>query len=349
MVKRLQSLPVSLRVMILVLAGCLVLVVLFVVTVAVAWWGLNGMPRMTPVVMLESYTVREFARLPDDNAYPSALALAADGTLFTGSYVSGTVWQITPDGAVTEIPATREKFGSVTGMSIADSRLYILDRNKPLEPAGAIIWKIGPENTPEKVVEIDADKTQIPYDLAVDAIGNMYITLVMADSADYVARYAPDGSGGVWWTAPDEATITGTAFDAVHNRILVVDTAQSVIYEIPVDAENPAESAVEVFRYADNRTPPGFDGLAVSPNGGIYVAALGLNRVARLDAGSGELAYLAGAFRGSSRVAHDPTRQRLYVNNWDQRSLLPGERILFVDIPINPHLPFTIDIIEPVQ
>jgi sugar lactone lactonase YvrE len=349
MMKRIQARPQWQRVTLFVSAIVLVALILYGITLAVAWYGLNGTPRPSPVAIQENVTVREFAQLPDDNAYPAALALDNDGFLYTGSYVTGAIWQITPDGEAVEIPGTRDTYGSITALSITPGKtLYVFDRNEPLKPAGAAIWQMTMGSAPEKLVEIPAQDNSLPYDMAVDAARNMYATIVVDGDVDYVARYAPDGRGGVWWTAPEDATITGIAFDAANQRMLVTDTRQSVIYGLAVDAAESPE-AQEVYRYNEQPPQPGFDGLTVAPNGDIYIAVLGRNRAARLIPATGELTYLAGAFRGSSRVAYDANRERLYVNNWDQRSLLPGERVLIVEIPLNPRLPFTIDVVEPKQ
>ncbi|MCU0514605.1 MAG: SMP-30/gluconolactonase/LRE family protein [Anaerolineae bacterium] len=348
MVQRIQALPQWQRIIIFVLLVLAVIVGLFLLTLAVAWWGINGTPRITPVTMQDAFTVREFAALPGDEAYPAALALAADGTLYTGSYLTGDIWQISPAGTVTALPGTGAVIGSITGLALdAAGTLFVLDRLEPLTPAGAILWRIDPGAAPQQITRISADPARLPYDLALDAAGRLYVTYVIEGGADIIARYDAAGSESQWWTAPQNATITGLAYDAAGERLIVANTRQNILYGLPVAADDPAGAVTEVFVYGENRTPPGFDGLTVAPNGDIYVAALGLNRVARITPSTGELIYLAGAFRGSSRVAYDAARERLYVNNWEARSLLP-ERVLFVELDVYPHLPFTVDVVEPV-
>jgi hypothetical protein len=66
------------------------------------------------------------------------------------------------------------------------------------------------------------------------------------------------------------------------------------------------------------------------------VAALGQNGVAQVA--GGELAYIAGLFRGASDVDYDPTSDSLYVTNWNQTPLvIPGDL---------PQLPFALDVID---
>jgi sugar lactone lactonase YvrE len=325
----------------------LVIAVLLALTLAVAWYGVNGTPRISSIVLNDDYTVREFVQLPGDEAYPNALALAADGTLYSGSYLTGAVWAISPDADLRELTDTADMFGSVTGLTVLpDNTLVVLDRIDPLQSQGAVLWRIPEAGTPEKFAEIPAKATLIPYDLTSDADGNLYVTIIVNGGADEVLRFAPDGTQSVWWTAPDNATITGLAYDASRASLIVVDTQQSVIYAIPVDTADTGQAAEVLYRHTEARPIPGFDGIAAAPDGTLYIAALGLNRVVRLDVDAAALTELAGAFRGSSRVAYDTERQRLYVNNWDQRSLLP-EKLVFIEIDVLPRLPFSIDVVEP--
>ncbi|MFN8452238.1 MAG: hypothetical protein U0521_27485 [Anaerolineae bacterium] len=97
-----------------------------------------------------------------------------------------------------------------------------------------------------------------------------------------------------------------------------------------------ADGATEViYHHGDRANPPGFDGVTVTPDGVVYVAALAQNGVARVD--DGKLDYIAGLFRGSSDVDY-AAPNRLYVTNFDQASIV---------IPVvHPQLPFAIDVIE---
>ena len=75
-----------------------------VLIVAMTWFVIGSAPRSNAIAIAEDVIVSEFATLPDDDAYPAALAIDADGGLFTGSYQSGALWSINPAGEVREIP-----------------------------------------------------------------------------------------------------------------------------------------------------------------------------------------------------------------------------------------------------
>jgi len=78
---------------------------------------------------------------------------------------------------------------------------------------------------------------------------------------------------------------------------------------------------------------PGFDGVTVSEDGTIYLAAFASRELMRLT--DGEVVTLVAGFRGVSDVVYvDGT---IYATNFDSRGLvLPG---------IQPQLPFALDVI----
>lgn len=344
MIKRIQSFPRWLRIIVFVLLVLSVIGIMLGVTLIVTWYSINGTPRTTAVAMQDTVTVREFVQFPDEDAYTAALTIAPDGTLYTASYVSGVVWQVTPEGTIMELPGTREAIGAVTGLDMApDGTLYILDRLKPLETAGAVVWQIAPDNTLEKIFEVDETTLQLPYDIAaVDG----YLFISDAVSRSIWRYHLTTKTGAVWWQLPADSLPTRITFNPQNQTLLVADTSKNALYAVPMNAEAPAESRSILYEYAGSeQEAPGFDGLAVGAENSIYVAALGLNRVAEINPQTGELDYLAGAFRGSSDIAYDAARHRLYVTNWEQRSLLP-ETFFIIQIDVQPHLPFAIDVLE---
>ena len=303
--------------------------------VVMTWFVIGSAPRTQAVAIDESITVREFVALPDDDAYPAALAISPDGTVFTGSYQTGALWSISPAGVISEIDDSRESIGSVTGLDAApDGALLILDRITPLDAKGAIIWRFADDEL-TSIVEIPHDEeigVVLPEDIAVDGAGTVYIS---DRKNGRVWRYAADGENlGIWWQLPcaDDCSATGLAYDPANMAILVTDSEADAIYRVSVnDGAN-----TDVLLVADeNDNGFGLDGIAVTPDGEIYVALLAWNRVARLD--DGELVMLARDFRGASDVAYDILRDRLFVTNWNQFSLGFGTR---------PQLPFALDVIE---
>ena len=314
-----------------------------VVIVLMTWWVIGSAPRVTAVPVDDGVTVSEYITLPDDDSYPAALAIGDDGTLYTGSYQTGAIWSISSDGFISEIADTRERIGSVSGLDMApDGALIILDRILPLDAKGAIVWRYGAGKL-ESIVEIPNDETVgvvLPDDIAVDNEGFIYIT---DRDPGRVWRYTTDGiNQGVWWTPPtatedEKVAPTGIAYDPTNNVILITDSEQDAIYQVPATSATLDESLENAeLLYVDTQDNGfGLDGITVSPFRGIYVALLSWNQVARLE--GNELVMLAREFRGASDVAYDPEKDGLFVTNWNQFSLGFGT---------SPQLPFALDIVD---
>ena len=293
--------------------------------------------------------VREYALFEDEEAHPSSLALADDGTLYVGSYATGTIWRIPPggnaapdgtviDGIIEEIPGTRDQIGSVTGLALGpDGTLYVADRIDPNpRAAGGTIWRIvDDEITP--VGNVDSASGLIaPGHIATDPAGNLYVI----DRGDgQLGRFAPDGETDRIWTIPDEVADndamipTGIAYDPSTDSLIVTDSELSVVFRVSLDGTNTEE----LYRYtgpADDA--PQFNGVDVSADGTIYLAALSNRRVAMLL--DGTLYYLAENFRQVSDVAVSADGRTIYATNLDGRSLvLPG---------VQPRRPFSVDAIS---
>ena len=161
------------------LALLITLLIGAILIVAMTWWVVGSAPRSQAVTAREGVSVSEFAALPDEDAYPAALAIAEDGTVYTGSYQSGALWSISPEGAVSEIADSRARIGSVTGLDLGPAgALYILDRLSALESKGAIIWRYQAGEL-TSIVQIPADRSiglLLPDDIAVDSAGQIYIS-----------------------------------------------------------------------------------------------------------------------------------------------------------------------------
>ena len=312
-----------------------------VLIVAMTWFVIGSAPRSRAVALAEQVAVDEFAALPDDDAYPAALAIDADGRLYTGSYQSGALWSISPDGAVRELPGSRERIGSVTGLDVApDGALYVLDRIAPLNAEGGIVWRYAAGDW-ALLFEIKSEAFVggvLPDDIAVDEAGRIYIS----DRLGHVLRYRGNGEplgqngGAYWWFAPcsDKCEITGIAYDRAADALLIADPAEETVYRVAITDGAPGPART-ILLADDEKKDYGFDGVTVSPAGDIYLALLNWNRVARVDGGA--LLMLAKDFRGASDLAVDAARNRLYVSNWNQFSLAFGTR---------PQLPFAIDVID---
>jgi len=358
MLQRVQALPKPVRIGLFVGIALGILLALILITLAVGVAIVQNSPRLTSVPLVEGFSVSEYMPLPDEDAYPSALAVDAQGTLYTGSYVSGAVWAITTNRVMVEIPGTREQIGSVTGLTVGpDGLLYVLDRISPLQVAGARVWTIAPDETLTLLHDFTgsrADILELPDDIAVDSAGRIYISdRGISPNNDIVYRITPDGVEGVWWQSPPVTNArsyapTGLAYDAERSLLYITDSTLDILYAVPINPDGSAGDNRVLYdrRQGNEASPPGFDGVTVDDQGRVFVAALGTNRVGMYDPNTGLMTYIAGSFRGAADVVYSPLTQRLYVANWDQRSLLPTQ-VLFVNVETRPHLPFAIDVITP--
>lgn len=354
MIAKIQALPLNVRViffsfMILLAVGAIIGVTLLVL-IGIA----QNTPRNTPVALTDSVQVEEYAILPDEDSYPASVAITSDGTLYTGSYVSGAIWAIDLNKQVREIPDTREKIGAVSALTVDENdAVYVLDRLTTLDVSGARVWKIDTQDTLTLLVDytgVNVDILQLPHDIALDNNGNLYLTdRGRTRDHDIIWRIAPDGTGNLWWLAPPVEgargyEVTGIAFDSENQRMIVTDGFLDRLYAVPIQSDGSAGQEVLLYdaRYGGENAPRGFNGVSVGENGRIYLAGLGNNRISAYEPNSGVMTVLAGNYRGASDVVFSPLTQRLFVANWDQRSLLP-EVIFLIAVELRPHLPFTID------
>jgi sugar lactone lactonase YvrE len=350
MIARVQRLPRWQRLFVFLMVMIGFIFAMAAVTLFIVVQSATYHPRTVAVPMADGVVVAEFAALPDDDAYPAALAILPDGTLVTGSYASGVLWRISPDGEVSEVTGTRDVFGSISGLDAdAGGTLYVLDRLDPLALNGIIVWAVEPDGHIGQLLSLDrspASLLALPNDIAADPDGNLYLT----DSGhDTILKLAPGETlPVVWWSSggDDDTSFEpiGLAYDPVGDAILVTDGLRNTITRIPRMSDDPVADAQLLYAYDRETGAPGLDGITTGPDGEIFVAALGMNRAGRLDGDS--ITWLAGAFRGASDVAYDPQRDRLYVANWDQSSLIPMN-LIFLQVQSQPRLPFAIDSLSP--
>jgi sugar lactone lactonase YvrE len=340
MLETIQRLPFAQRLVIFILffGGGLLLIVILAIALIRNSLQQSG-TRSQSVALVEGVTVREFAQLPDDDAYPAAVAVAADGRVYTGSFKTGVLWVIDSSGKVTEIPGSRDQIGAVAGLTVApDGTVYIVDQNDsdPYTNGGSL-KRLTADGTINDFASINDEQGLVtPDDVTLDTAGHVYVS---DRGRDAVWRFDSDGSGGAaWWTPPllediERYEPTGLAYDAMHDALLVTDGLNDTLYRVPVADPGAAEL---LYRHGTRPNSPGFDGLTVTPDGTIYIAALGQIGIARLEGDN--LTYIAGLFRGPSDVDYSPVDQQLYVTNWDQYSL--------ANTAVHPYLPFALDVIE---
>lgn len=336
MLARIQQLPRPQRLVIFVLIFGGALMGLIAITALLLLVTLNSEGQKPAVALVQNMTVREFMTLPDNDSYPASVAVSPDGIVFTGSYVSGAIWAEDVPGKVTELPGTRDSIGSVSGLTFAsDGTIYIVDQlDADTRTLGGALKTMKIDGTISDFATIDDEQGFVlPDDVALDSQGRVYVS---DRGRGEIWRFDADGSNGVaWWTPPeaeDETrhVPTGLAYDAVNDSMIVTDSNLNVVYRVSIaDA-----SATVLYEHGNREFAPGFDGVTVTPDGEIYIAATAQNGVVTLK--DGKLEYVAGQFRSPSDVEYRDGK--LYVANFDSFSLV---------VPaVKPRLPFSIDVIE---
>lgn len=338
MLRNIQSLSRVQRIVVFVLIFGGGLFALLAVTFLLVRNSIFNSPRNEGVSLVVGITVKPFATLPGDDAYPAAVAVALDGTVYTGSYKTGALWKIDATGNSVEVPGSNDAIGAVSGLTVgSDGTLYIVDQNDadPNTNGGTIKRLTTDGSISEVVAQPDEQGFTTPDDIALDASGNIYVS---DRGRDVVWRFAPDGSAASeWWKPPtlDGVTTyepTGLAYNPVSQSIIVTDGPNNTVYSVAVaDA-----SSTLLYRHGERPNPPFFDGVTVTPAGVIYVSALDQNGVAQLDGDN--LSYVAGLFRIPSDVDYSVTANKLYVTNFDSSSLVVAGS--------TPRLPFTIDEVD---
>jgi sugar lactone lactonase YvrE len=359
--QRIQMMSRGQRVVVFVLifGGGLMLIVAILVFVLLQI--VNNAPRETsvtrfeepvelPTLGLTAVEAAEFAYLPGDNAYPAAVAVAPDGTIYTASRINGTVWSIPtggnidPEGqavldVILPIPDTEASIGAVSGLDVApDGTVYVVDRiDSNPRAAGGTVWAITPAGQLTDLGEIDTiDGFISPGHVTADANGNVYVT---DRGSREVWVYEPSGEASRFWSVPDDdpdlpdVIPNGLTYDASTETLLVADAEVNVIYRVSLEGE----TLDTVYRYAgaSGEGEPGFDGITVDAAGNIYAAAAAARSLVMVDPEANELIYLADNFRGISDVA--AVENRIYASNLDGQSIvLPG---------IDPQTPFSIDVV----
>ena len=333
MINRIQALPRRQRQIVFfafIIGGVLLIVG---ITLALIFLSLNT-GRDVSVALVDGYTAREFAILPDDDAYPASVAVGPDGTVYTGSFVTGTIWSITPDGDLREIPGTRDTIGAVTGLTVApDGTIYVVDQNDASAlTVGGDVKRITPDGDISVFAVPDDERGfLLPDDLALDSAGNLYVS---DRGRREVLRFARDGTGSTFWTPPEsdsdtQPAPTGLAYDSSNDALIITDSNRDSIYRVSLTTGETETLYAHLGDFV-----PGLDGVTVAADGTIYAAALAQNGLVRLK--NGELEYVVGVFRGISDVAYFDNR--LYATNFDSYSLIVSL--------VRPRLPFALDVIE---
>jgi sugar lactone lactonase YvrE len=170
--------------------------------------GSRGQQMPVSIFKIErDFQLRPFVR---DILNPTGLAFDAEGFLYASSRAEGTVYRISPEGAVTTYA---EGMGIATGIAFdREGNLFVGDRS-------GTIFKIGRANADGTSGEIFVYATLEPsfvaYHLAFNDDGNLFVTGPTTSSNQSVHVIDRDGNATIFYQGLGRAQ--GMAFDVTGN------------------------------------------------------------------------------------------------------------------------------------
>jgi sugar lactone lactonase YvrE len=290
--------------------------------------------RKEPFPAQEGIIVETLVKLPGDRAYPEAVTLGTDGYLYSGSFCTGELWRISPQGKLETWLKAGSGIAAVSGMAFdSDGILYVVDHGN-CDPRHSVssIKRVLPDKTVESWGEVNEDV--ILNGLTFDANGVLYATDTQRGE---VLTFDEQGSAAVWWELPSEpndALPTGITYDPNNNALVIADSGNGIIYRVAIGEDGQAGVVQTLFE----RSQRALDGLTLDDQGRVIFTSFDDDRILRLEP-TGETTILARDFRDPSDVVYQAGR--IYVTNFDGVSLAP-----FISLILDPSLPFTIDVID---
>lgn len=291
--------------------------------------------RREPKTNILGVKVDTLVELEGDKAYPESLTIGPDGNIYAGSFCTGELWRITPDGEIETFIKKDSGIGAVSGMAFSpDGSLYVVDRvDCDPRKSTSKLKKIAADGTISDFGKVTED--EILNSLVFTPDGLLYATDTQLSE---VRVYTPDGQGQTWWEVPeqgtDDARPTGLAYDEANNALLVADSSSGTIFRVSITPEGEPGEVTELYHQSQHE----LDGLTLDDSGNLIFTIYDSGEVAMLET-NGTFTILAENFREPSDVAYQDGR--IYVTNFDPVSLAP-----VVGFLIDPSLPFTIDIID---
>ncbi len=202
-----------------------------------------------------------------------------------------------------------------------------------LAPSGGTVWRIGPDGTADRLVDLptDPDEDGFPNDLLYR---DEHEDLLVTDSlGGAIWRVTLDGEASPWLTDPllepdPEAPFLPIGVNGIvagDEGIYVANTTAASVVHVPTGPDGAAGTPHLV---AQEEQLFGADGIALDAEGNAYVAVAVIEAVARVGPG-GTVEIVAGgeglAFPSALAFGTAPgQRCTLFVTNFDAVEALTG-------------------------
>jgi gluconolactonase len=272
-----------------------------------------------------------------DLDHPEGLAVAPDGTIWTGGE-EGQIYVVATDGSVRELARTG---GASLGMAFgADGACYVCNRNNSIvrvQPSGD--WSTFADS-------IEGRSLRVPNFPVFAPDGSLFVSGSgeWTEPTGELYRFDPSGNGEVYHRGPLHYP-NGLAIDAEGDHLYVVLTARHNVVRIRL-ADGPGAAVEEVCPEGSLAYMP--DGLAFDAAGDMYVTSYGSDCIHRIPRGGGSPSVLvedpfAMALNRPTNCAFGgPGFDRLFVANLGGRHLavidlgIRGQPLFAVSAPSEP-------------